>query len=90
MLQRRFAAGRLAFAVVTFLTLSAGLLVERSRAAPLNVVLILVDDMGWTGLHCYGSDLHETPHIDALASGAVQFTAPMPPPPSVRRRGHRS
>jgi hypothetical protein len=44
MLQRRFAAGRLAFAVVTFLALIAVPLAERSRAAPLNVVLILVDD----------------------------------------------
>ena len=75
MLQRRFAAGRRAFAVVTFLTLIAVPLAERSRAAPLNVVLILVDDMGWTGLGCYGSDLHETPHIDTLAGGAVRFTS---------------
>lgn len=45
-------------------------------AAPLkpNVVLILVDDMGWTDLACYGSDLHETPHVDRLARDGMRFT----------------
>ena len=33
-----------------------------------NVVFILVDDMGWKDLGCYGSDFHSTPHIDQLAS----------------------
>ena len=41
---------------------------------PPNVVLILVDDMGWTGAACYGSDFHETPYIDRLASEGVRFT----------------
>ena len=40
-----------------------------------NVVLILVDDLGWTDLGCYGSDLYETPHIDRLARDGVRFTA---------------
>ncbi|MCZ6674805.1 MAG: sulfatase-like hydrolase/transferase, partial [Verrucomicrobia bacterium] len=41
----------------------------------LNFVVILVDDMGWTGLSGYGSDLHQTPHIDRLAEGAMKFTS---------------
>ncbi len=41
---------------------------------PLNVVMLLVDDMGWTGARCYGSDLHETPNIDRLAAESVRFT----------------
>ncbi|WP_165072979.1 sulfatase [Paludisphaera rhizosphaerae] len=40
----------------------------------LNVVLILVDDLGWTDFACYGSDLHETPNIDKLARDGVKFT----------------
>ncbi len=40
----------------------------------LNVVLILVDDMGWTGVGCFGSDLHQTPHIDRLAKQSMKFT----------------
>ncbi len=39
-----------------------------------NVVLIVVDDLGWTGLGCYGSDLHETPNIDRFAERSVRFT----------------
>jgi|GEM_PF-4742477 hypothetical protein len=34
---------------------------------PLNVLFILVDDMGWRDLVCYGHEIHETSNIDALA-----------------------
>ena len=40
----------------------------------LNVIFILADDMGWADAGCYGADLHETPHIDALARQGVRFT----------------
>lgn len=39
-----------------------------------NIVLILVDDMGWTDLGCYGSKYYETPNIDALCAAGVKFT----------------
>lgn len=39
-----------------------------------NVVLILADDLGWTDLACFGSDLHETPHLDRLAREGMKFT----------------
>lgn len=39
-----------------------------------NIVLILVDDLGWTDLSCYGSSFYETPHLDALAAGGLRFT----------------
>src|SRR5210317_1010773 len=41
---------------------------------PPNIVLLLADDLGWTGVGCYGSDLHETPHIDRLAAQGLMFT----------------
>ena len=40
----------------------------------LNFVFILIDDMGWTDLGCFGSDLYQTPSIDRLASEGVRFT----------------
>lgn len=43
-------------------------------ARPLNVVVILADDLGWTDLACYGSDFYETPHLDRLAREGVKFT----------------
>ncbi|WP_395743541.1 sulfatase [Prosthecobacter sp.] len=39
-----------------------------------NILFILVDDMGWSDLGCYGADLHETPRIDQLAAESVRFT----------------
>ncbi len=39
-----------------------------------NIVFILVDDLGWSDVGCYGSDLHETPNIDKLASRGMRFT----------------
>ena len=38
-----------------------------------NIIVIMVDDMGWTGLSSYGSDLHQTPHIDQLAADGMKF-----------------
>ncbi|HEX7379264.1 MAG TPA: sulfatase [Pirellulales bacterium] len=43
-------------------------------ARPPNIVFILVDDMGWTDLGCFGSELYETPHIDRLAAKGMRFT----------------
>jgi len=39
-----------------------------------NFVFILVDDLGWADVGCYGSDLHETPNIDRLARQGMRFT----------------
>jgi len=39
-----------------------------------NIVFILVDDMGWKDLGCYGSTFYETPNIDKLAGSGVRFT----------------
>ncbi|MEZ5246850.1 MAG: arylsulfatase [Acidimicrobiales bacterium] len=38
-----------------------------------NVVVILLDDLGFSQFGCYGSDI-DTPHIDALAGGGLRYT----------------
>jgi arylsulfatase len=38
-----------------------------------NVVLVLLDDTGFAQFGCYGSDI-DTPNVDALAAGGLQFT----------------
>lgn len=38
-----------------------------------NIVFILVDDMGWADIGCYGSEI-QTPNIDRLAAGGLRFT----------------
>lgn len=39
-----------------------------------NVILFLVDDMGWTDCGAYGSKYYETPHMDRFAQKAMRFT----------------
>jgi arylsulfatase A len=56
------------------LLLSTAACVADDASRPPNVVLFLVDDMGWSDLGCYGNRFHETPHIDALAQRGLRFT----------------
>ncbi len=37
-----------------------------------NIIFILVDDMGWSDLGCYGSEI-KTPNIDSLAEQGIRF-----------------
>src|SRR5262245_58495923 len=41
---------------------------------PLNLVLILADDLGWADIGCQGAGLHETPNIDRLAAQGLRFS----------------
>lgn len=64
---------------------SAGWLAEASDVAPggspdrpgtadaPNVLLIMLDDAGWSDLGCYGSQI-QTPNIDRLAQQGIRFT----------------
>lgn len=58
------------------LTLWAGLLlsVVAADTRPPNVVLFLVDDMGWMDSTPYGSAYYETPHMERLAAESMRFT----------------
>jgi arylsulfatase A-like enzyme len=39
-----------------------------------NIVLFLIDDLGWMDIGCQGSTYYRTPNIDRLASNGVRFT----------------
>ena len=43
-------------------------------AAKPNIILFLVDDMGWMDCGAYGSEYYETPNIDRFAKRAMRFT----------------
>ena len=45
-----------------------------SHSSKPNIVLINCDDLGYGDLGCYGSDVHDTPAIDALAAEGARFT----------------
>lgn len=40
---------------------------------PMNILLIVADDLGYTDLGCYGSEIR-TPNLDALAAEGIRFT----------------
>lgn len=51
---------------------NAGKSAEKTAAKP-NIVVILVDDMGFSDIGCYGSEI-STPNLDALAANGLRFT----------------
>jgi len=38
-----------------------------------NILLVMADDMGWTDIGSFGSEIH-TPNLDALAQRGLMFT----------------
>ena len=45
-------------------------IIENSKP---NIIVVLVDDMGYSDLGCYGSEIN-TPNLDNLASNGIRFT----------------
>ncbi|MDP6795817.1 MAG: sulfatase-like hydrolase/transferase, partial [Verrucomicrobiota bacterium] len=57
---------------------SAGLLglafaVSALAAKRPNIIIAMADDMGWSDIGCYGGEI-DTPNLNRLAEGGVQFT----------------
>ena len=52
-----------------------GYILKDSHAATTkpNIIIILVDDMGFSDIGCYGSEI-PTPNIDRLANEGLKFT----------------
>ena len=36
-----------------------------------NIIMILMDDLGWGDLSCFGSEAIHTPHLDCLAEEGI-------------------
>ncbi|HJN14106.1 MAG TPA: sulfatase, partial [Armatimonadota bacterium] len=67
--RRKFLAQAGAGAIAAGAAVRAG-----AQERPPNFVFILVDDMGWADLPCYGNAFVDTPSIDRLASQGMRFT----------------
>ncbi len=67
-------AGELIFVARLVTIIFAGLLQVSFAATQPNIVLFLIDDLGWKDVGCYGSDYYKTPNIDRLAAQGVRFT----------------
>jgi arylsulfatase A-like enzyme len=62
--------------LIIFLVSAWGILgVSQAKASDQkpNILLVVADDMGWTDLGSFGSEI-ETPNLDALAQHGVKFT----------------
>jgi len=55
------------------ITIFLFVLCTTEEVKPPNVLLIMVDDMGFSDLGCYGGEI-ETPNLDKLASGGLRFS----------------
>jgi arylsulfatase len=62
--------GAAAFAVPSVFATAGSKSEEKGRP---NIVLIMADDMGYSDIGCYGSEI-ETPNIDKLAANGMRFT----------------
>ena len=68
---RRYFMSVMAAACCAAMTGAAG---AADLPAKPNIVFILIDDMGWPDVACYGHTFHETPTIDRLCREGMKFT----------------
>ena len=59
------------------LALAAGLAASSPAASPPrpppNVLMVLIDDLGWGDFSCFGNRSARTPNIDRLAAEGMRF-----------------
>lgn len=68
---------RLSFAIALLISLTCfgvPLLAQAEVPRRPNILLILIDDMGYGDLSCYGNKVTATPHVDRLAAEGIRFT----------------
>lgn len=71
--RREFLGGSMSSFVFTPFLRSRSIASETTSRRP-NIVLMLVDDLGYGDFACYGDRFHETPNIDRLCKEGVKFT----------------
>ncbi|MFO1485140.1 MAG: sulfatase [Verrucomicrobiaceae bacterium] len=49
--------------------------ISAAETRPPNVVIILVDDLGWSDVGCFGNTQIKTPRIDRMAAEGMKFTS---------------
>lgn len=64
----------IALSIVMMVYLAQTSLFAQSDRNKPNIILIMVDDLGYGDLGCYGQRMIRTPNIDAMASQGIRFT----------------
>ncbi|MEI2722039.1 MAG: sulfatase [Verrucomicrobiota bacterium] len=59
--------------LLTGLTLATGATPATDAGKP-NFIFILIDDLGYSDLGCYGSKFYRTPNLDRMAAQGMKFT----------------
>ena len=66
--------GPLVLGLLALVGLVASCAAAAEARRPPNVILILMDDMGWRDVGFMGNTFVETPHLDRLAKRGIVFT----------------
>jgi arylsulfatase A-like enzyme len=61
------------FLVFSCIPLGASTTLAAGPTGKPNIIVILVDDMGFSDIGCYGSEI-PTPNLDKLAANGLRFT----------------
>jgi uncharacterized sulfatase len=69
----RFFALLVAVASLLSAAASVGVAADAAPARRPNIIMILIDDMGWGDFSCFGNKDAQTPHIDRLAAEGLRF-----------------
>jgi arylsulfatase len=56
-----------------YILLGLAMIAGRAYAAKPNIVILFADDMGYSDIGCYGSEIR-TPNLDALAANGLRFS----------------
>ena len=70
---KKFSTFTLAVALVSTGKLAVAEATRENSTARPNIVIILADDMGYSDIGCYGSEI-PTPNLDSLAKDGLRFT----------------
>ena len=64
---------KVVLAAFSLSVLAAGAAEKPLRQDRPNIIMVLIDDMGWGDFSCFGNTETETPNIDAMAKEGLRF-----------------